>query len=207
MGDQEVIKGYLLLERHLQRLSHSAHYFAFYLDLERVRRELAEFAEGLYSKRKSCRVRMLLGRDGSVDISASVLSTQEKQVCFDLSLKTVDSQDPFLYHKTTYRHLYTEEYKRAKTCGLFDCVNERGELTEGTISNLFLDIDGELVTPPVFSGLLNGTFRQNLIEQSNAREQVLYPDDLKKARAIYLGNSVRGLLRASYGQEFEGSRS
>ena len=199
-GEQGVIKGYFLLERHLQRFSRSAHYFAFYLDLEKARRELAEFAKGLNSKGKSYRVRMLLGRDGSIDISASVLSAQEKQVCFDLSLKTVDSQDPFLYHKTTYRPLYTEEYQRAKTRGLFDCVfaNERGELTEGTISNIFLDIDGELVTPPVSSGLLNGTFRQDLVEQGNAGEQVLYPDDLKKARAIYLGNSVRGLLKASY---------
>ncbi|MBE9594763.1 MAG: aminotransferase class IV, partial [Proteobacteria bacterium] len=124
-------EGYFLLERHLERLSRSAHYFAFYMDLEKVRRELDKFAKGLHSKRKSYRVRMLLKRDGSVDISASVLSAQEKQVYFDLSLKTVDSQNPFLYHKTTYRPLYTEEYQRAKTCGLFDCVfaNERGELT------------------------------------------------------------------------------
>ena len=199
-GEQEVIKSYFLLERHIERLTRSAHYFAFYLDLEKVRRELAKFAKGLYSKRKPYRVRMLLGRDGSVDISASVLSIQEKQVCFDLSSKPVDSQDPFLYHKTTYRALYTEEYQRAKTCGLFDRVftNERGELTEGTISNIFLEIDGELVTPPIFSGLLNGTFRQDFVEQGNAREHVLYPDDLKRARSIYLGNSVRGLMRASY---------
>ncbi|MDL1958894.1 MAG: aminodeoxychorismate synthase component I [Deltaproteobacteria bacterium] len=199
-GDQGVAKGYFLLERHLERLSCSAHYFAFYLDLEKVRRKLAEFANSLYSKRKSYRVRMLLGRDGSVNISASVLSIQEKPVYFDLSAKAVDSQDPFLYHKTTYRPLYTEEYQRAKTRDLFDCVftNERDELTEGTISNIFLEIDGELVTPPVFSGLLNGTFRQDFMEHGNAREQVLYPDDLKKARSIYLGNSVRGLLKASY---------
>jgi para-aminobenzoate synthetase/4-amino-4-deoxychorismate lyase len=198
--EQEVAEGYFLLERHLERLSRSAHYFAFYLDLEKVRKELAEFAKGLYSKRKPHRVRMLLGRDGSIDISASVLSMQEKQAYFDLSAKAVDSQDPFLYHKTTYRPLFTEEYQRAKTRGLFDCVfvNERGELTEGTISNIFLEINGELVTPAVSSGLLNGTFRQELVEQGHAREQVLYPDDLKKARAIYLGNSVRGLLRASY---------
>lgn len=199
-GDQGVAKGYFLLERHLERLSCSAHYFAFYLDIEKVKRELAKFAKGLYSKRKSYRVRMLLGRDGSVDISASVLSIQEKPIYFDLSSKVVDSQDPFLYHKTTYRPLYTEEYQRAKTRGLFDRVftNERGELTEGTISNIFLEIDGELVTPPVSSGLLNGTFRQDFVAQGNAREQVLYPDDLKKARAIHLGNSVRGLLKASY---------
>jgi para-aminobenzoate synthetase/4-amino-4-deoxychorismate lyase len=199
-GEQEVAGGYFLLERHLERLSQSAHYFAFYLDMEKVRKELAEFAKGLYSKRKPHRVRMLLGRDGSLAISASVLSTQKKQVYFDLSARAVDSQDPFLYHKTTYRPVFTEEYQRAKTCGFFDCVfvNERGELAEGTISNIFLEINGELVTPPVSSGLLNGTFRHELVEQGIAREQVLYPDDLKKARAIYLGNSVRGLLRASY---------
>jgi para-aminobenzoate synthetase/4-amino-4-deoxychorismate lyase len=198
-GDHGVAKGYFLLERHLERLSQSAHYFDFYLNIERVRRELAKFAKGLYAKRKSYRVRMLLGRDGSVNILASVLSTQEKPIYFDLSSKAVDSQNPFLYHKTTYRPLYTEEYQKAKTRGLFDRVftNERGELTEGTISNIFLEIDGELVTPPVFSGLLNGTFRQDFMEHGNAREQVLYPDDLKKAQAIYLGNSVRGLLRAS----------
>ena len=197
---QSAIEGYFLLERHLQRLSHSAHYFAFYLDLEKVRRKLAELARALYSKKRAYRIRVLLGRDGSLNISASELYIQKKQICFDLSTKTIDSRDPFLYHKTTYRPLYTEEYQRAKTSGLFDCVfaNERGELTEGTISNLFLDIDGKLVTPPVFSGLLNGTLRQDIIEQDDAEERVLYPDDLKKARTIYLANSVRGLLRASY---------
>jgi para-aminobenzoate synthetase/4-amino-4-deoxychorismate lyase len=197
---QSAIEGYFLLERHLQRLSRSAHYFAFYLDLERVRKKLAEFAKGLYSKNSPYRVRVLLERDGSLNISASELSIQEKQICFDLSTKTIDSRDPFLYHKTTYRPLYTEEYQRAKARGLFDCIfsNERGELTEGTISNLFLDIDGQLLTPPVFSGLLNGTLRQDLIKQGNAGERVLYPNDLEKARAIYLANSVRGLLKASH---------
>ncbi|MBW1926227.1 MAG: aminodeoxychorismate synthase component I [Deltaproteobacteria bacterium] len=197
--EQEVTEGYFLLERHLERLSQSAHYFAFYLDLKKVRRELAEFARGLYPERRPHRVRMLLGRDGSLTVSASALSMQEKQVYFDLSAKAVDSQDPFLYHKTTYRPLFTEEYQRAKTRGLFDCVfvNERGELTEGSISNIFLEINGGLVTPPVSSGLLNGTFRQELVEQGRASEHVLYPDDMNKAAAIYLGNSVRGLLRAS----------
>ena len=192
--------GYFLLGRHLERLLHSAQRFAFQLDLEEIKTGLAQFAEGLYPEGKSYRVRMLLGRDGSVDISASVLSTQREPVYFGLSQIAVDSQDLFLYHKTTHRPLYTEEYQKAKAKGLFDCifVNERGELTEGAISNIFLEIEGMLITPPVSSGLLNGTLRQDLLEQEKAREQVLYPSDLERAHAIYLGNSVRGPLRACY---------
>jgi len=191
--------GYFLLERHLERLLHSAQHFAFQLDLEKVKTELTQFAESL-SGGKSYRVRMLLGRGGSIDISTSVLSPQREPVYFDLSQVAVDSQDPFLYHKTTHRPLYAEEYQKAKAKGLFDCifVNERGELTEGAISNIFLEIEDRLITPPVSSGLLNGTLRQDLLEQGKTKEQILYPGDLERAHAIYLGNSVRGPLRACY---------
>lgn len=192
-------KGYFLLERHLERLLHSAQHFAFSLDLEKVKMALTKFSEDL-SMGKIYRVRMLLGKDGSIDISASVLSPELEPVYFDLSEIAVDSQNLFLYHKTTHRPLYIQEYQKAKSMGLFDCifVNERGELTEGAISNIFLEIDGRLITPPVDSGLLNGTLRQDLLEQGKAEEGVLYPIDLGSAHAIYLGNSVRGPLRACY---------
>jgi para-aminobenzoate synthetase/4-amino-4-deoxychorismate lyase len=45
-------------------------------------------------------------------------------------------------------------------------------------------------------GLLPGTLRQDLIERGQAREAILTLDDLSRASAIWLGNSVRGLLRA-----------
>ena len=74
--------------------------------------------------------------------------------------------------------------------------NERGELTETSIFNLFLEIDGELLTPPVSSGLLAGTFRESMLRTGKARERILMKTDLARATAIYVGNSVRGLIPA-----------
>ena len=77
-------------------------------------------------------------------------------------------------------------------------LNERGELTEGSFTNLFVERDGRLLTPPVSCGLLDGTLRRELIEDpgTQVEERVLRPEDLAAAERIYLGNSVRGLVPA-----------
>jgi len=77
-------------------------------------------------------------------------------------------------------------------------LNERGELTEGSFTNVFVARNGFLLTPPVSSGLLPGTLRAELLDTGRAREHVLTPADLETADAIYLGNSVRGLVRAEH---------
>jgi para-aminobenzoate synthetase/4-amino-4-deoxychorismate lyase len=69
-------------------------------------------------------------------------------------------------------------------------------LTEGTISNLFLERRGKLYTPPLYSGLLPGTLRQNLLDEGRCQERVLHLDDLRQADKVFLGNSVRALLEA-----------
>jgi para-aminobenzoate synthetase/4-amino-4-deoxychorismate lyase len=84
---------------------------------------------------------------------------------------------------------------RAGAC--FDVLhtNERGELTEGARTNLFVKINGTLYTPPVACGLLPGVLRQRMLASKKCQEKVLYPRDLKKAEAVYCGNSVRGMVR------------
>ena len=75
-------------------------------------------------------------------------------------------------------------------------MNERGELTEGAISNLFIEKAGKLLTPPVECGLLPGVYRRHLLEtRANTEEHVLHPEDLQQADAVYLCNAVRGLRR------------
>jgi para-aminobenzoate synthetase/4-amino-4-deoxychorismate lyase len=73
-------------------------------------------------------------------------------------------------------------------------ANEKGELTEGAISNLFIERAGKLLTPPLACGLLPGVYRRHLLEtRTNAEERVLTLADLHTADAVYLCNSVRGL--------------
>ncbi len=100
----------------------------------------------------------------------------------------VNSKNPFLYHKTTIRTCAPED--------VFDeiRVNEKGEITEGTFTNIAVETDGKLFTPPLSSGLLGGTFRQKLIQNGMIEEKILYPEDLKNADRIFCFNSVRKMV-------------
>jgi para-aminobenzoate synthetase/4-amino-4-deoxychorismate lyase len=118
---------------------------------------------------------------------------------FVVSETTLDSSDIFLFHKTTRRELYDREWQKySETMGAEEVIylNERRELAEGSRTTIFLERNGRLETPALSCGLLPGTLRADLIAQGRAVEAVLTLEDLKSANAIFLGNSVRGLVRA-----------
>lgn len=109
----------------------------------------------------------------------------------------VDSRDLLLRHKTTARALYDAELARVMAAGHFDAlfVNERDELTEGARTNLFIERNGLLLTPPVSAGLLDGVLRRRLLREGKAREAALRLEDLMQADAVFVGNGLRGLVR------------
>ena len=193
--------GYYLLENHLARLEASAQHFGIAYDPGGVREALellaTEFAD------KTLRVRLLLDQSGEITlthVSTSVPKPGDR-LTYVFSEKPIDSRDPHRYHKTTNRELLDAEYTRltAETgCDEVLFLNENGEVTEGSRSNLFVELDGRLMTPPVSCGLLDGTLRRSLMDapDSNIVEQVLMPPDLEKAQRVYLGNSVMGLIEA-----------
>ena len=204
--------GYFLLADHLERLRASADYFLFCCDLpvieHELRRESSLFAD------VPMRVRLTLAKDGVVAISSQPCSLPVARrlprhpdlLCTDLpqieisSLRT-DSSVPWYFHKSTRRELYDRELQRVREKGLLDCcfLNEREELTEGCISNIILWRKGEYVTPPLQCGLLAGIMRQFLLADAQIplREEVLTLADLKEAEALFLCNSVRGVIQVT----------
>ena len=117
------------------------------------------------------------------------------------SPEPTNSADPWLYHKTSQRWLYNETYEHVRSQGLFDALflNERGEVTEGCITNVFTLIDGKYYTPPLASGLLNGTMRRRLLQSQNrvaVHERILLKEDIIKADALFVCNAVRGVIQA-----------
>ena len=74
-------------------------------------------------------------------------------------------------------------------------IDDTGRLTEGSFTNIFLERDGQLLTPPAARGLLPGVLRRSLIEEGRAREADLTLDDL--AGGFLLGNALRGLMPAA----------
>ncbi|MXN66492.1 aminodeoxychorismate synthase component I [Stappia sp. GBMRC 2046] len=188
--------GYFLLSRHLDRLGESAAYFGFACDLGTVEKVLEERARAFAGER---RVRLEMAADGTFDLTdtalaASAMTPWRVAIC-DTS---VSAEDAFLYHKTTRRVFFDETRKAlAGELGIDEVlfVNEDGFLTEGSYTSLFIERDGRLLTPALRHGLLPGTFRAALLETGRAIEADLTPADLANG-AVFLGNSVRGLIKA-----------
>ena len=68
-------------------------------------------------------------------------------------------------------------------------------MTETTIANIAVEIDGKLCTPPVKCGLLPGTYRAWLIDQKKILEKTISLDELRRSANVYLMNSVRGIQK------------
>ena len=142
-------------------------------------------------------MRLLLHRDGSFQIDAQ--EAKYKSVLrLGFAAEPVDESDVFLYHKTTNRTVYKHASTSRPECDDVLLWNRRGEITESTIANLVLDIHGKLLTPPVSSGLLAGTFRRYLLEHNKIQEATLTRDDLAQAHSIYLINSVRKWIKVKW---------
>ncbi|MFQ3598291.1 MAG: aminodeoxychorismate synthase component I [Chloroherpetonaceae bacterium] len=187
---------YCLLEKHLARLKDSAAYFDFKFDEQSLCSALAQYAKSIDEK-APYKVRVVLAKSGRVEVTHErIETTQEGLGTVAIAEARTNSADKFFYHKTTKRQIYDEATKRARQLGLADFIflNERGEVSEGAISNVFVEKRGRLYTPPISSGILAGVYRQYVLETyPNATEQVLQLDDLKDAERIWICNAVRGM--------------
>ena len=182
---------YTLKERHLQRLLDSAHYFAIPCDRETTMYHLENVARS--APEGSWRVRLLVAQDGSVQTECHALALSPDEPLFVvLGKKSIDSNNRFLYHKTTHRAVYQEQ--RALFPDVFDVLlwNEKNEITEFTMGNVVVEIAGQCWTPPLESGLLAGTLRAEMLATGRIRERVIPLSDLPLAEQLWFINSVRG---------------
>jgi para-aminobenzoate synthetase/4-amino-4-deoxychorismate lyase len=188
--------GYVDLERHLDRLGRSAEYFGFLYSSVRTHEALtlesARLAPG-----QPYKVRLTLDRMGALTCRSEGIERNAGQAMGTIALceQRTDSRDRFLYHKTTNRALYDQAILQAREQGFAEVIflNEKGEVTEGARSNVFVRRNGRLLTPPIRCGLLNGTYRQRVLEErTDACEQVLYAEDLQEADEVFICNSIRG---------------
>jgi para-aminobenzoate synthetase/4-amino-4-deoxychorismate lyase len=183
------------VEAHLARLSASASVFGVPLDSAALRAHLT----GVRATNAAHMIRLRVSADGAFRTATEPLVPVIEPVPICLAAARVRSYDPFLRHKTAWRPAARAAWETARAHGCFDAVlrNERDELTEGSRTNLYIELDGELWTPPVESGLLPGIGRSRIVTHGQARERVLTCDDLARADAVFVGNSARGILRAT----------
>jgi para-aminobenzoate synthetase/4-amino-4-deoxychorismate lyase len=182
------------LSKHLRRLKNSAEYFLFPFDEKEIQKVLKRISNSLTTD-LSKRLKLFLNKKGKFSIELSELPIQSRDIKIILSDNKIDSANRFQYFKTTNRTLYDREHKKYSAQGFFDVIylNERDEIGEGAISNIFIRKGDKLFTSPLESGILPGIYRDYMFSKyKEAKEKVLTLQELLEADEIILTNSLRG---------------
>ena len=189
--------GFVRLDRHIARLAESARQLGFRFSAEAVDHKLRAFAAG----NAPLRVRLTLASNGEVAVTTQPFVPLSTGDFWKLAIAStrLDAANPLIRHKTTLRTVYEAaraEYSQREADEVL-LLNAKGRVCEGTITNIFIeDGSGRFLTPPLSCGLLPGILRAELIEEGRAIEAEMLAGDVLAADAVYLGNSLRGLIRA-----------
>ena len=183
---------------HMQRLLATATALDVTIDEHTLERYLAAIPHS-----SSTLVRLRAHHDGSLTHTVETLPENPTVVDILFADESVDSEDPFLAWKTSWRPIHRRAFAQANERGCFDALltNERGEITEGTRTTIFIERDGRLHTPPLECGLLPGVLRARLIASGRAIETRITRTELSSAQTLFIGNAARGLIRAQLVKE------
>ncbi|KAB2685715.1 aminotransferase class IV family protein [Brucella tritici] len=193
----EPLSGVLRFDLHMARLENSARELGFSCNMEAVRQKIAESGTG----EQALKLRLTLAPDGVATVSSTPYEPLSCQTIWRIAIARthLDHNDLLLRHKTTRRQAYItarEEYSPAEVDEVI-LLNDRGEVCEGTITSIFLDVGGTTCTTPTLScGLLDGVLRRELLNNNVVEEGIVTVEALKSARNILVGNSLRGMIRA-----------
>ncbi|UOG41638.1 aminodeoxychorismate synthase component I [Leptospira noguchii] len=183
-------------KEHLQRIKNSAKKFGFPFSeqewiscLKKVSTNCPSFG--------SYRVKISLNSFGKFTYEFQILENFQKKGTLVVCNVLIDSSSEFRKHKTNLREIYDREGKRSREAGHLDILflNEKKEITEGSISNIFVKIGDSYFTPPTSSGLLPGIFRNRLLKRKGFYEKTFSLEDLFRSDSVFLCNSLRGILR------------
>jgi para-aminobenzoate synthetase/4-amino-4-deoxychorismate lyase len=184
-------KGFLHLDRHLRRIRESSAYFGFAFDEPAVVRALEQAASRFPDR--PARLRVSVDRLGRVDVGVTALVTPPGPVRVALDRgHPVDHTDPMMFHKNSLRSVYEDAGARHPDADEVLLVNDRGEITEATIANVAVLLDGRWLTPPLDAGLLPGVGREVALEDGWLEEGTIRVEDLARAEAVELVSDVRG---------------
>jgi para-aminobenzoate synthetase/4-amino-4-deoxychorismate lyase len=180
-------QGFYLREKHIKRLLDSAEYFDFPVSRKAIEESLDQAASAFDSTQ---RVRLLLDKAGTIKIESIPFQPAAKLIRAHVAKTHVDSNNVFLFHKTTHRSVYENAQADFPDCDDVLLYNQLGELTEFTIGNLVVELDGQLITPKD-CGLLAGTFRAYLVETGQVVEKVIPMERLRECTQLFRVNSIR----------------
>ncbi|MCC6920564.1 MAG: aminodeoxychorismate synthase component I [Alphaproteobacteria bacterium] len=197
--------GFLFLDAHLERIADAARYFLRPFDAAAIRGALNAHVAGQSGDR---RVRLLVDDTGRARVESMALTdrfsldpSDAPPMRLAIAETRLRADDPFTRHKTTRRGAYDSALEEARAAGADEAVllNAEGRVADGSFMTIFVLRGGVLVTPPVQDGALPGILKGVLQAHGTPPvvAQSLSTGDLRAAEVLLVGNSVRGLRRAT----------
>ena len=188
------------LDRHLDRMAHSAAVLGFGFDRAAAFDAVTARARAL-APGAPWRLRLGLSHDGRLRLAHAALSPlREEPVALRVAAAPLPHANPLSAHKTTLRTAYDEGVRAAERAGAFDSLffTADGRLVEGGRSSVFVKVDGRWATPPLADGALPGVMRSVLLEDPAwaATARSITWGELQRAEAIIVCNALRGVLPA-----------
>ena len=187
-------QGVSRLPLHLNRLEESARYWNFAFDRASAEHYLTQVLSKV-DRSQGARLRLALDRRGGLSHALAPLPVSDPSAApVQLRLVTtpVNSADPFLSHKTSYRAAYARADSEAGEHCAPLLFNEQGNVTESSIANIVYQYDGKLYTPPVQDGLLPGVLRECLLREGQVEVRSLALEETAQVEAWWVVNALRG---------------
>ena len=197
------------LERHLDRLAHSAKALGIPFHLPDIQKVIGHACENCTIDAEY-RLRLDLDHAGQASFQLAPLIPQTNPVKIFWASDILPNPDHaslysgnmLLQHKVSHRNIYDQAWKLAEDLGGFDAlfINEQEFVTEGGRSSIFIKSGDRWLTPPVAAGLLPGIMRSIILNDPkwNAHEVNLSIEDLRNAKEIMLCNALRGIIPAHF---------
>ncbi|MCF8260450.1 MAG: bifunctional anthranilate synthase component I family protein/aminotransferase class IV [Melioribacteraceae bacterium] len=184
-------KTFLLLY-HLERMENAAYYFNFRFDKEKIINAIQKIANEC-DKNKKFKLRLNLQKWGDFEIRTDEIVLDNYPVDIILGSQSIDSSDKYRFFKTTNRSIYDKGLQKARNNNAFDMIftNENGNVVESSIANIVIENKGLKFTPAISDGVLNGCYRQLMLDNKQLSEKSISIEDCFSADAMYLVNSVR----------------
>ena len=187
-------RGIPLLSYHLARLRASAHYFGLPVPVDLVT-QLRQVTAPL---REPSTIRMVLRYDGCCGFDVSAAPPWGGRVTAALDLEPVDPDDVLLFHKTTQRDVYDRRRARHPDSDDVVMVSPTGHVTETSVANLVVEVDGRWCTPPLRDGCLPGVARRAALDRGQIIERPMTVAELRAAPHAFAINALRGWRRLQF---------
>lgn len=161
------------------------------------------------AKQYPLKIRALLGPSGNMTIETSKVGpkpdllefekvAQDEPIYSIYVAKNPIAVGPFTCFKTTKRQQYNDARAAYITKPMAEevlFVNDNGHVTEGSITNIAVQVNEMWTTPKVTSGCLMGVTRRHLIDSTKIFEGVITREDLQEGQEVLIFNAVQGVSK------------